>query len=366
MNKIKITNHQLFTLTVSASFGGTIIILNAVIASISKQDSWIAVLLTPVIGIPILWIYCFLGSKYPNKTFIGIMREVLGKWIGSIISAGYVFLCIMTSYCIPWYIGNFLTTEAMSKTPVYIINLIFVFVIVIGVLYGLETIARASEVFIFVSSFLFIVSMLFVLPNAKFENLQPVLENGIIPILKSAVFLICYLTFPVVSIMMIYPINTNNTVEARKSILKGYIWSCFLFFIAMFMSILVLGSKITSVVQYPTYLLAKEINVDIVFTRMEFIIAGVWITTEFMVNIIFFYSGIAGLCELLGLKNYRMLVIPLGLIVSIVSEFVYKDTIYQGKFNAFGWAPYGMTYGLIIPVLLIIVWKVKNMLCKKI
>ncbi|WPC39467.1 endospore germination permease [Clostridium sp. JS66] len=366
MDKIKITNHQLFSLTVSASFGGTIIVLSAVIASISKQDSWIAVLFEPVIGIPVLWIYWFLGSKYPNMTLIGVMREILGKWIGSIIAAGYVFLCIMSSYCLPWYVGNFLTTETMPQTPLYIINLIFVLGVVIGVLYGLETIARVSELFIFASSALFIFAMLVVLPNAKLQNLQPVLENGIIPILKSLVFLTCYLTFPLITIMMIYPINVNDILEAKKSIFKGYMWSCFLFFIAMFMSILVLGSKITSVSQYPTYLIAKEINIGIVFTRMEFIIAGVWIATEFMINIIFFYSGITGLSELLGLKNYRELVIPLGLIVSIVSEFVFKDPIHQGNFNAFGWAPYGITYGLVIPILLLIVWKIKNMLYKRI
>lgn len=360
MAKVKITNHQLFSLTAAASFGGTIIVLGAVIVSISKQDAWISILITSIVSLPIICLYWFLGSQYPNMTFVGIIKELLGKWLGSFIAAIYVFLCIMSAYCVPWYVGNFLTTQTMPRTPLYVINSIYVLGAVIGTLYGLEAISRASEILMFTASILLIVAILLVLPNAKIENLQPICENGIGQIFKSVYFLVSYLTFPTIFIMMIYPINIDNISKAKKAIFKGYIFSCFLFFITLTSSILVLGSLITSRAQFTSYLLAKEIDIGTIFTRLEFIIFSVWFTTQFILDTLMFYGGIIGLSELLGLRSYKPIVIPMGIVVAIMSTIVFRNPIHQANFNIFGWAPYGTTCGLIIPVILFIVLKSKK------
>ncbi|QTL99239.1 endospore germination permease [Iocasia frigidifontis] len=359
MDKIKITNHQLFSLIANVALGGSVLIISALLVSIAKHDAWITTLLTPLFGIPIIWVYWFLGSQYPALTFLGIIKKIFGKWIGSIVAAAYVFLCLTISYHLPWYIGNFISLEAMPETPVYIINSLFVIVMVIAVLYGIETIARASELFIYLASFLYIIAMIFVLPNARIENLQPVLEKGMIPILKSSVFLSSFIIFPLIILMMIYPINLSNASKAKKSIFKGYLWASFIIFIVIFVTILVLGG-ITAGLQFPTYLLAKEINVGIIFTRFEFIIAISWLITEFIVGLIFFYTGVIGLSELLGLKDHKRIVMPLGLIILIMSGVVFPDVIYQMNWVNLVWPPFIMTYGLILPVLLLFVFLIKK------
>ncbi|ADK16932.1 Spore germination protein YndE [Clostridium ljungdahlii DSM 13528] len=365
MDKIKITNHQLFSLATSIAFGGSVLIVPALVASIAKQDAWITSLLTPAFGIPIIWIYCFLGSQYPDMTLVGIIKKIFGKWIGLIVAGSVVFFYLTIAYHLPWYIDNFITTQVMPQTPAYIISSLFVIAVVIALLYGLETFARASEIIIYFTSILFFLAMILVLPNAKIENIQPVFENGIIPILKSSVFLSCFLTFPLITLMMIYPINLNNISDGKKSLFKGYLWGAFMIFITNFMSILVLGSGITAKEQYPTYLLAKEINVGIVFTRLEFIIAAVWIVTLFIIGVSFFYAGIVGLTELLKLQDYKKIVMPLGLIVLVMSEVVFPDTIYQANWVNFIWTPFSITYGLIVPTLLLFVFFIKKWISKE-
>ncbi|HAN09564.1 MAG TPA: spore gernimation protein KB [Clostridiales bacterium] len=364
MDKIKITNHQLFSLTANGAIGGSVIVIAAVVTSIAKQDAWIAALVTPAFGMLIIWIYWFLGSQYHGITFVGIIKNIFGKWIGLIVAACFVFLCVIISSHLPWYISNFMTTQTMPETPAYAINSLFVIAFVIAVLYGIETIARASELFIYFASILFFLAMILVLPNAKIENIQPVFEKGIIPILKSSVFLSCFLTFPLITLMMIYPINLTNISEAKKSIFKGYLWAGFIIFITIFMSILVLGSTITANSQYPTYLLAKEINVGIIFTRVEFLITAVWFVTQFMIGILFFYAGVIGLSELLGLKDHKRIVMPLGLITLVMSGVVFPDAIYQANWVNLVWPPYVITYGLILPVLLFLVFIIKKWIFK--
>jgi spore germination protein KB len=365
MDKIKITNNQLFSLTANGSIGGSVIVISALLVSIAKQDAWITALVTPVFGMPIIWIYWFLGSKYPSMTFVGITKKILGKWIGSIISVGFVFLFLEIACHIPWYVGNFITTQAMTETPAYVIRSLFALAIVIAILYGIEATARASELFIYFVSFSFIIAMILVLPNAKIENLQPVFEKGIIPVLKSSVFLSCFITFPLITLMMIYPINFNNISQAKKSLFKGYLWSSFIIFITILMSILVLGSAITSKSEYPAYLLAKEIDIGIIFSRLEFVIAAIWIVTQFIIGILFFYAGVIGLSELLGLRDHKRIVIPLGLIALVMSGVVLPNAAYEADWVSLVWTPYIITYGLILPILLLIVFWIKKALhCK--
>lgn len=364
MQRTKITNHQLYSLTANGAFGGSVIVIASAMAAIAKQDAWISALLTPVIGMPVVWIYWYLGSQYPGSTFVDIMKKIFGRWIGTIAAASYVFLCLTIAYHLPWYVGNFVTTQAMPETPPYVINLMFVIAVVIAVLYGIETIARASELYIRFVLILSVLTTLLVSPNIKFENLQPVLENGMIPIFKGSYVLSCFIVFPIITMMMIYPANTDNVSEAKKSIFKGFLWAGFITFITILISTLILGSKITASSQYPTYLLAKEINLGIIFTRLEFIVAATWIVTQFMIGLLFFYAGITGLSQLLGLKDHKRIVMPLGLITLVMSGVVFPDAVYQANWVNLVWLPYITTHGLILPLLLLLVHLIKKRMLK--
>jgi len=364
MDNVKITNNQLFSITANSVVGGAVIVISAAIAGIAKQDAWIVALLTPIFGMPVIWIYWFLGSQYPGMTFIGIIKGIFGKWIGLCVAAGYVFLCLEIAVHVPWYVGNFITTQAMPETPLYVINLLFVTAVVIAVLSGIEAIARASEIFIYFASFLFFLAMVLVLPNAKIENLEPVLAGGIVPILKGSLLLSCIITFPIVTLMMIYPVNLQKPEEAKKPLLVGYLWAGFMVFITILMTILVLGSAITAKYQYPTYLLVTEIQVGTVFTRLEFLVIAIWIVTEVIIGILFFYAGVTGMSELFGLKDHKKIVLPVGLITLIMSGVVFPDSLYEAEWISFVWPPYIITYGLIVPCLLTIIVIIKKWMLK--
>lgn len=364
MNNTKITSHQLFALTTNCMCGSSIIIISAGIAGIAKQDAWMSALLAPIFGLIEIWMITFLGSLFPNMTYVEIILQVLGKWIGWIVAAGFVCLCIITVPELPWYLGNFITIQTMPETPEYVINAVIVIAIVIAVLYGIETIARASEIFMYFVSFMFIVAMILVLPNAKIEHILPMFDKGISPILRGSFLLSSFLTFPSILLLMVYPANVDNILEAKKSLYRGYLWAGFLIFVSTIVSILVLGSKINSNSQYPIYLLAKEINLAIIFTRLEFIIAGIWIVTLFTRGIMYFYSSVIGISQLLRLKDHKKIVLPLGLITLVMSEVVFPDSIYEANWDTFIWPQYIITFGFILPIVLILVVLIKKLIFK--
>ncbi len=355
MEKKYISGHQLFTLFALSSLGGSVIVASSPMAAVAKQDAWLGALVSAAYGMCVILMFYFIGSRHPGLTLIGILRQVLGKWLGTLFAVCYVLFFLLLSTNLPWYIMDFMG-HVMHETPQYAISLPLVLGFAIAVLYGIEVIARASEILIKFVTFIFLASILMVLPNIKPDNLLPVLEGGIVPVLKSSVFLSVYVTFPMVSFLMIFPVNMEDVFGAKKPLLKGFLWSNSVAFISILISLLVLGSGIVSKTKYPTFLLLKEINLLDIFTRIEYFISVLWIITEFVVGALFFYSGAAGLSELLKLKDGNKIVLPLALIVFIMSGVVFPSDVFNMNWLRLGWMPLSITMGLILPLLVLAVY----------
>lgn len=353
MEKTKISSLQLGALTALVTCGGSLITIAAGVSGKAKQDAWISIIVSTIIGLLFFWIWSYLGSLYPDKTFVEMIQIVLGKWIGGFIAVNFVFLCFLSVPQLSWYMSNFMTTQSLYNTLPYSIDLVYILVCTIALLYGLETFARASIIFLCISSFLFILAMLLSLPNAKIDNLFPVLENGITPILKGTLPLLSFLTWPSILFMMIFPKNVNNIKASKKAMFMGYLWGSFLVFISILMSTMVLGSSFSAKSQFPIFQLSKEINIGSIFNRLEAVTAGAWIITLFAKIIMYFYAGVIGLSQLLGLKDYKKIVLPIGLITLVLAEVVYPNTAYSSKWDGSTWVFWIATFSVILPIVLL-------------
>lgn len=364
MQTCKITDHQLMCLTANSAVGGTLIVISAILARIAKQDAWLSALTAPLLGGLVLWIYTRLGNKYQNSSLIGMNKTVLGKWGGVAISVLYMFYFLFAACRLPWYIGDF-TGHVMHETPVTIINLAFIIAVCAGMWYGLEAVVRAAELFLPVISVLFALAMILVMPQMEPDYLMPVLEFGVTPILKGDLLISSFVAMPLVSLLMIYPVYTLPGKGRNKSLFLGYLWASAIVFVAILMSMLVLGHIICSKQQYPTYSLAKEIDVGTIFSRLEYLISIIWLITQFYIAFLFAFAALTSLSELFSVKNYRRLIAPLGLFMLALSEVIIPDTVYQADWTLTTWIPYSHTFGIVFPALLLFISWLRERFGKK-
>ncbi len=364
MNETKITSRQIISLTAGVTTAGSVLVIGALIASTAKQDAWIGSFLAILFGIPVIWVFLFLGRRFPRMTFVEISRELLGKWLGTVVAGSFLFLCLQISFHTPWFMSDFMTSQVMPETPHYVIRALYIAAMSIAILYGLEAFARASEIFMLVVSVLFVFVMVMVIPNAKIENLLPVFENGLIPVLKSSVFVTCFIALPNITMMMVYPARLDDLNKGEKSFLKGYFLGGGITCISILMSVLVLGWAITANSRFSVFRFANLINVGIVFSRIEVIVFVVWVLTQFIFCTIYFYAFVIGLSQLLKLKNHKRLVLPLALILLTMSEVIFPDVAYQEHWAVFTWIPYIFTHGFVLPVFLLMVYWIKKRVLK--
>lgn len=355
MNKIKISDHQLMIATSGFAFGTAPMLLTSIVTTFAKQDAWVSAIFATIIGLLFIWLYTYLGSLYPDKTFVEIIQLLLGKWLGGFVSLNFILLSFIAPAQVIWYVGNFITTNYLFVTPLYAIHLLYLIVVAIALLYGLEAMFRTIEVLFSFAFPLYIISMLFLIPNFRVDNLFPIMEKGIFPVLKGTVPILSLSVCPLIFLNMIYPVNINDINKARSAIFKGYLLGLATAFVSVLICILVLGSSITGNSRFPLFIATREIDIGIIFTRVEAIVALVWLIVTFISTFFYLYGGIIGLSQILKLKDYKRIVLPVCLIILVISGFIYKNAPYEINWDTYVWPPYIFTFSVILPIVLLII-----------
>lgn len=360
MNNGKISPHQFKIMVISTFLGTSVLLIPRSLATGAKQDAWIAAILGAIGALLLVWFYNFVGEKLGTATLVEYAKKNFGRWAGGIIAFTFVLFLLSNSVDLLWVIGTFIVTQLMPETPVVAINTLFMVVVIIGSRLGVEVIARAGEILFpwAVGGLIFL--LLFALPDAEIKNLQPVFENGIKPIIQTAISYQSFNSLTFVALLMFFPANLNNVEEGKKAFYKGTLTAGITVLALTVVNILVLGSD--SVVRniYPSYTLAKKISIGNIVERMEAIIGMVWAVTVFFKTIIYFNSAVVGFAQILEIKDYKPFTLPFGLLVIIFSIIVYPNTPFSEVWESTTWVSYVFTNGFILPLLLIITGKFRR------
>ncbi|WP_231956235.1 GerAB/ArcD/ProY family transporter [Aneurinibacillus soli] len=336
------------------TIGSSILLSPSSLTFEAKQDAWIGAILGIGVGIAAAILYSRLGRYFPNMTLVEYSETILGKWVGKGVSVLFICFFFTIASLILRNLGDFLTTQIMPETPIQFIEIIFVIIVIMGVRLGLETLAGAAGIFLPWFILLLVILTLFLIPEIDIKKIQPVFEEGIKPIIHSALLFMGFPFFEIVAFLMFIP-YVDKQEKVGKALIVGTGAGGLVLFTLTLLSVLVLGPTATAGNAYPSYLLAKKINIGNFITRIEAIMAIMWFVTIFFKLALSFYASILGLAQLLKLKEYRILTLPLSMILIVASLVLEPNTPYLIKFNESSWWLYSSTYGLIFPALLLVV-----------
>ncbi len=364
MSKIKVSSMQMIITTSGLVFGNGPLFIASSIAVIAGRDAWLSAILATVIGLLSIWINNYLREIYPEKTLIELIRELLGKWLGNIVAVFYVFSGLLVGTQIIWYVGDLITTIYIPEISPYMINVLFVSALVIALLYGVEAMCRAITIFFLFLFPLYILTLLLLFRNIKVDYLLPIMENGLAPVIKGAIPLLSLSVWPVIVLNMFSLSNFSEPKKAKKSMLYGYLLGMGTAFVGVIMCILVLGDTVTANLRYPLFVLSREVDVGTVFSRIEAVVVAVWLTTNLISTFFFIYMGVKGMSQLLRFNDYKNIVIPIGLVIAVFSQFIYKNVPYQIRWDAETWPAMVFTIGFAVPLVLLIVFAARKLLAK--
>jgi spore germination protein KB len=348
----KISVQQFALLVFTFTVGSSVLLVPSLLAGEAKQDGWIAGIVGMMIGLLFVLLYSMLGKRYPNMTIVQYSEVVFGKWIGKLAGGLLFFFFIILSATLLWDISNFMTTQVLAGTPIQMIYIIFILVVIMATRLGIEVLARTAEIFFPWILLFFLLIFVFTTPHIAIQKVQPVLENGLKPVFRGAL-LFSVIPFVQLSVFLMVIPSIKEMKKVKKSFMLGMLGGGSLLLIISTTALLVLGVDLTARNYFPSYMLAKKISIGGFLERIESFIAMMWFITIFFKLTICFYASSLIFSQVLELKDYRVVTLPLGMLIVVLGLIIFPNEAYASQFAMKTWPFYALTFGLLLPLLLL-------------
>jgi spore germination protein KB len=332
VEKAKISLYQLFVLILLFELGSAILVP---LASDAKQDAWLAILFGMAGGLFLFWVHYRLFLYYPELVPPQYMQKLLGKIAGTLLAFCYIILFMYTAARVLRDFGEMLLTFAYLETPLFIVNALLMLVIIYAVSKGIEVVARTGELFFLFIYFLAIVGFILILFSGLIDvnNLKPILEQGILPVVRVVYTQTLYFPFgEVIVFSMIFPYIANKK-KAKKVGLFAIGLSGINLAITMAINIGVLGVDLTARSQFPLLSTIQGIQVAEFLERLDvFFMISTVICIFFKVSI-YFYAAVASTAVIFKIKEPSRLTYPMGMVILFMSVTIassYAEHLKEG------------------------------------
>lgn len=332
LESAKISSRQLILLFISINISTSILILPALVATGAKQDAWLSMILITVFGILTGLLHVGLGLRFPGRTIIEYSKEIAGRLPGALLGLSYIFLLFYINVMVIREIIELLASEFFPETLMVVFAVVIVLAAVYIVKRGLEVLSRTNEILLpFVLLFI-IAGLLLIIGELEFTRLLPVLSGGLLPILKGAYPATVFFAETNL-VAMILP-ALNNPRQAAGSVSIAMAAAGLLHTILAVIVIALLGIE-TMNRFFPVFDLFRYISVGGVIERQEALLMAIWTGTGLVKIGLYLYCTCLAAARWAGLRDYRLLVFPTGLLLVLVSIIhfpnivVVRETIIQ-------------------------------------
>lgn len=309
MNEQSISAKQLKVIVLFCLVGDIAWYLPTTTAAIAQQDSWLGTLFGSVAGVGIIALFLLFARRFPGRTLLEVHRQMLGRFIGGVVSLLFLLNLIIASCGQIRLVGEFLTTQMMTETPMRVFLFMLSLVVVIAARTGLRTIAGTIQIFFLLVVVLIALLILMLIPESEPNNLRPMFNHSFTDFAKVTVNVMIFPYCQFIIFLMIFP-----SVKSQKSLFKIVMPTVCIggavIVAVVLLSILVLGPYMTAHHQFATYTMAKKISIANFLQRMEAILVISYLLTTLFKCAIYVYVICRGLTFVFGLRDYRVLVVP--------------------------------------------------------
>ncbi|CAH2212925.1 GerAB/ArcD/ProY family transporter [Tepidibacter aestuarii] len=355
MNKEIISDKQGISIMILFLIGSTSIFVPGLEA---KNDAWLAVILSVIAVMPMLFIFARLDCLFPNKDIFDIIELCFGKFIGKIV------ILIFTWYTFYWaadVLNNYalyVTSVNLIKTPP-IVSIIFLGILCSwGIREGVELLGRWSKFFLLIPIVSLIIVSLLSIPKMNINNLKPMLYEGTSPLFEATFALFSQPFGQMIAFTMAF-----NGFRNKKSSSKVYFTSLLVAGLYMLLltltNILALGGDIAANKYYPTYNLATRIGIGILLQNLEILISLAFVLGGFIKVSILLLCVCKGITKVFECNDYRFTITPITLLILNLTYLQYDSVMDYMEFNSKVWPYYFFPFQVILPIFIFIFAEIK-------
>lgn len=356
MQKDCLSSKQLICMMILFAFGSTAIMG---ISSDVGQDTWIAMIISCMFSIPFILIYSRILHLFPNKDFYDIIEILVGK-VGS-----KIFIILMTWYTI--HLGGlvmcnfheFIALVDLPNTPHFVVILPVLVLTIYLAKSSMSTFGNWSIINLAVISIVVLITIVFSIKDADFNNLLPVFNHGIGKMSLSSIKIFAFPLGETVLFLGIFG-NAKSNTSPYKVYVIGILLASLILLLIILRNIITLGTNMISAEYFPSYSTSRIISIGKFLSRIEgtislnFLLAGI---TKITVCIL---AASNGLVKLFGIKDPKKLIVPSCVLMLAVCFTSFTNIMEMFTFASDYYYIYAILFQMIIPIVIWIIAEFKT------
>ena len=349
----KIANRQLFFILFMIRCNIAVAFLPVLTTADAYQDAWISAIVQFFPAALLLLFFGGLEPRYPDLTMAQYSEKLLGRWTGKALTLTILWAFLhMASVEVRIY-ADMLVTVFLPDTPLLFLITAMVIVSAAAAYSGIEVIGRAADLLFPLYLLMIIGSLLLPLPLLKsmLYNLEPVFARGVGPVLRGAVTPAA-VTAQFLTLTMLLPFLTQPK-KGLRSALGALAGSSAILIPISLVTAAILGPSPAARALFPFFKMVRAVALSEFIERIEALAVFAWGLGLFVEVAAYLFCGARGLSQVLGLKDYRPLILPLAVIWIVLGVHVSKNAFQLLLFfkPAF-FAPYALAL-MILPFALL-------------
>lgn len=353
----RISAGQMAMILFISTFSIAILTAPNLAAKWADRDMWLSPLVASVSGLVAFSAAYRLHRRFPGETIIQYSPRILG-WFGKGIALLYWVIYIHANSFVIRFYADFVNGVFLPETPQAVVMAGMALLCAAAVRGGLETVVRTANVFFLSAGFIMLVISALLATQWEVDSIFPVLEYGIVPVLKGAVAPASWFgDFFLAAFLLPYVKKKDKAVRWGLFSIVGAAFSLMVLHLII---LFVLGNQ-ASTFLYPFFEAYRLVSLAGFIEHFDAFLLAMWMSIVFIKMCLFHYVTVLGSAQWLGLSDYKPLSLPIALILVAVGIWTAPNLTFLNSFFDGEAFLYSSLVQVVIPLGLLAVAAIRKM-----
>ncbi|MFS0661758.1 GerAB/ArcD/ProY family transporter [Niallia alba] len=347
--KVQITNGMLMALIINMLYAKSIGMTQGIMAREVKGDIWISTFFSTFQGLLIIALIVIVMRRIPEGDLIDQFHQILGKFPGKFVAIS-VFVFFIGAY------GSIMATFVyhlrdyfLPEAPTVLFILAAFLIGIYAIHFGIEVVARMALIGVFSILALNILLMLGSLSNFDIKELLPVFQSGFTETVWASRHHNTDYAMTAMMVCMILPLVRDKQTWMKSST-AGMFYGGMIVVMWPILEAGVLTADVTAQYIVSCMQMARSAEIGLFIHRYEMVMVAFFALSILTQIIMTFLCSAIAVQKIFGLKDYRPVIIPVGIVLSITCYWLVKDHHRAMRFIEGPWVllSIGTVVGLVV------------------
>lgn len=343
----KVTSRQLVLLIMLLGSTGTLLQPHAQAIFYAEQHAYLSYIPVFLVMVASLWMLSRVQRRFPDRDLFESLVE-RSPFLGRVTGLLYILFFLFIFARDIRLIGDYISITLLETTPISIIVLTLLVMVVFIVRGGLGSLIGMSELYVtlFVLNSLILPFML--IQQINMDNLMPYFDIDVAGVGKGSWYI-----FSFFGEMIAIPFVIKGSDFRFKSVMWGITITALIMMLIVIETILAVGVPIASRLVYPSYELARQLQISDFLDRFDLALAAVTLPTLITKIAFDLYFVCWGLKRMIPKVSGKVMTGPVALIGFVCAFWFFKNAVQLFRFTR-EWTWIGILFEVLLPIIIFI------------